>query len=164
MIALNATAISYGALSGNFSTDALSSFISKQKQNVTSLSVLNSHNETSDFFGGDQETKLFAWVDLLNIRKEPSLSSTVIAQVREGEELLYLGIQSTNNIEVSLRGKKYNGGFYKVRTNDGSVGWVHSATVVNSKSQYDKLKRAADSKKTKAKVIEPGAKPSGTYF
>lgn len=74
---------------------------------------------------------LYCWLENVNLRETPDLKGKVSGQIKEKENLTYLGYQTDILTEVSLRGKTYKEPWIKVETTQGVQGWVHAATVKN---------------------------------
>lgn len=77
----------------------------------------------------DEPDVLLAWVDGASVRAKPSTSSERVARLSEGEEVTALGENSAASEEILLRGVVYDENWVKVKTKDGTEGWVYGGTV-----------------------------------
>lgn len=68
-------------------------------------------------------------VNNLRLRQQHDLKSKVIAMLKEGEEVIYLGEVSDNEEEVELRGEKKSAPFYRVKTAKGNIGWAYGGAL-----------------------------------
>lgn len=68
-------------------------------------------------------------VNNLRLRQNHDLKSKVIAMLKEGEEVIYLGEVSENEEEVELRGEKKSAPFYRVKTQKGNIGWAYGGAL-----------------------------------
>ena len=82
--------------------------------------------------------KMRALVDQLRVRSAPDLESEVIGVLHEGETMTYVGEDSEEEIEVTLRGKKVKAPFKKVVINSGKTGWVFGGAVAPASSDLNK--------------------------
>ncbi len=77
---------------------------------------------------------LYAWIDRARIRKAPGLKGNSIGNLDEGERVYFTGEKSELTAKVTLRGNEFNSPFYKIKTKNGTVGWVYAGAF-----QKDKL-------------------------
>jgi len=82
--------------------------------------------------------KMRALVDQLRVRSAPDLEAEVIGVLHEGETMTYVGEDSEEEIEVTLRGKKVKAPFKKVVINNGKTGWVFGGAVAPASSELNK--------------------------
>lgn len=82
-----------------------------------------------------KQKTVYAWVDKLRIREKPDLKSKELVQVAEGAALTFAGEISSNEIEITLRGRQMTAPFHKVITPTGQEGWVFAGAL--SKSPVD---------------------------
>jgi uncharacterized membrane protein len=68
-------------------------------------------------------------VDALELRKEPSLDSVVIATIPKGTKVIDKKERSDSKITVSLEGKQVETYFHKVMLSDDTLGWVFEEAV-----------------------------------
>ena len=105
-------------------------------------------------------TKLYAWVDNLNLRSEPTTKSEIVAEIKEGTQLTFLNEKTEYTERINLRGQLYNEPWLKVKTPDGKEAWVFGGAVKFYKpivdlnpSPYDKCFRLnKDGKETQAET------------
>ena len=90
-------------------------------------------------------TTLYAWVDKLRIREQPTTKSEIVAEVKEGTSFIYLNEKTDYKDKISLRGTLYNEPWLKIKTQDDKVGWVYGGAVKfyepivdSNPSPYDK--------------------------
>ena len=102
-------------------------------------------------------TKLYAWVDKLNLRSEPTTKSEIIAEIKEGTQLTFLNEKTEYTERINLRGQPYNEPWLKVKTEDGKEAWVFGGAVKFYKpvvdvnpSPYDKCFRLLKNDRTSA--------------
>lgn len=82
-----------------------------------------------------KQKTVYAWVDKLRIREKPELKSKELVQVAEGTALTFTGEISSNEIEITLRGRQMTAPFHKVITPTGQEGWVFAGAL--SKNPVD---------------------------
>ncbi len=71
----------------------------------------------------------YAWVDKLNLRDKPSLTSKVVHQLAEGEDVVFLGKKTKDEITIELRGVKYTAPWVLVQAENGKQGWVFAGAL-----------------------------------
>lgn len=77
-----------------------------------------------------EKVKLYATMDHLRVRKEADLGSETVYMLSENEEVEFLEVQENGeNIPVKLRGFRYQDPWIKIRTTDGTEGWVYGGGV-----------------------------------
>ena len=76
-----------------------------------------------------KSTKLYAWVDKLNLRAEPSTKSEIVVQIKEGTQLTFLNEKTEYTERINLRGQLQNEPWLKVKTEDGKKAWVYGGAV-----------------------------------
>ena len=76
-----------------------------------------------------KSTKLYAWVDKLNLRAEPSTKSEIVVQIKEGTQLTFLNEKTEYTERINLRGQLQNEPWLKVKTEDGKEAWVYGGAV-----------------------------------
>ena len=72
---------------------------------------------------------LYTWVDKLNIREKPSLKGKVITTVDSKEAVEVLEDKTGERTTFVLRGGAYEDHWYKVKTKDGTEGWIFGGAV-----------------------------------
>ncbi|MEM6966281.1 MAG: SH3 domain-containing protein [Bacteroidota bacterium] len=75
------------------------------------------------------KTILYAWVDKLRIRAQPSTKSEIIDEVKEGTSFTYLNEKTDFKEKINLRGSLYDEPWLKIKTEDGKEGWVFGGAV-----------------------------------
>lgn len=73
----------------------------------------------------------YSWIHDLKVRDEPSTDGKVLLRLKEGEGVDYANETSDKTAKITLRGKEYDAAWFKVKTQSGVVGWVHSAALTN---------------------------------
>ncbi len=76
-----------------------------------------------------QPQPVYAWVDQLRVRQLPMLDAPVIIEVAEGDTLFFLNEKTVEKVQLTLREKKFNEPWLKVRTQSGHEGWVYGGGV-----------------------------------
>ncbi|MFT6320459.1 MAG: hypothetical protein ACJAT4_001384 [Granulosicoccus sp.] len=74
-------------------------------------------------------TILYAWVDKLRIREQPTTKSEIVAEVKEGTSFTYLNEKTDYKERINLRGTLFNEPWLKITTDDGKEGWVYGGAV-----------------------------------
>lgn len=72
---------------------------------------------------------IVAAVDQLRIRREPSLESVVLRELKEGDSMYYLQVSTVKTTPLELRGEQMNTPWLKVQTLDSLVGWTYGGGV-----------------------------------
>jgi len=83
-------------------------------------------------------TEIYAWVNELRMREEPTTNSPIVVTLKEGEPLDYAGEKSDFTEKISLRGTLFNEPWLKVSTKSGKEGWVFGGGVKFYKVGMDK--------------------------
>ena len=102
----------------------------EQTPAVTAQTVENNETKT-------KATTLYAWVDKLRLRKAASSKSEIIAELKEGEALEFLNEKSDFTQKVNLRGTMYDEPWLKVKTSNGTTGWIYGGGVRPYKTAVD---------------------------
>lgn len=68
--------------------------------------------------------------NVASLREEPTNRSTAIGQLKEGTKVMFYGNKAGNPVDLTIGGKTVTDNFYRVRTMDGKIGWLHGATIV----------------------------------
>lgn len=76
-----------------------------------------------------KSTLIVATVDQLRIRREPSLESVVLRELKEGDSMYYLQVSTVKTTPLELRGEQMNTSWLKVQTLDSLVGWTYGGGV-----------------------------------
>ncbi|HFC00650.1 MAG TPA: SH3 domain-containing protein [Phaeodactylibacter sp.] len=74
-------------------------------------------------------TILYAWVDKLRIREQPTTKSKIVMEVKEGTSFTYLNEKTDYKERINLRGTLYNEPWLKIKTKDGKEGWVYGGAI-----------------------------------
>ncbi len=77
----------------------------------------------------NKSTTVYCWVDKLRLRNAPDTKSAVLGEIKEGEALTFLNKKSDFTQQINLRGKIYDEPWLKVRTADGTEGWIFGGGV-----------------------------------
>ncbi len=117
-----------------FSTFVGFSFSCKNTNSAesTQQTESNSTNETTEVTEipqKEKETTLYAWVDKLRIREQPTTKSEIVAEVKEGTSFVYLNEKTDFKERINLRGTLYNEPWLKIKTENGKEGWVFGGAV-----------------------------------
>ncbi len=81
------------------------------------------------FFFCKKNQVLYSWVDKTRVRHLPSFKKKAFTFLKEGEKVVWKGIESNKKIKITLRGKKFNTPFYKVQLENGKEGWVYAGAL-----------------------------------
>lgn len=76
---------------------------------------------------------VYAWVDQLRVRQLPTLESPVVTELAAGDTLFFLNEQTVEKVQLTLREKKFNQPWIKVRTKNGREGWVYGGGVTTKR-------------------------------
>lgn len=82
-------------------------------------------------------TYVYPWVDQLRLRSTPNSKGAVIAKLKEGEALKYLGEETLEETEVTLRGKTVKAPWIKVQTESEITGWVFGGATTSKAPAKD---------------------------
>ncbi len=74
-------------------------------------------------------TILYAWVDKLRIREQPTTKSKIVVEVKEGTSFTYLNEKTDYKERINLRGTLFNEPWLKIKTQEGQEGWVYGGAV-----------------------------------
>ena len=74
-------------------------------------------------------TILYAWVDKLRVREQPTTKSEIVVEVKEGTSFTYLNEKTDYKERINLRGTLYNEPWLKVKMDDGKEGWVYGGAI-----------------------------------
>lgn len=80
---------------------------------------------------------IYAWVDKLRLRNEPNTRGDIVAELNEGQELIYLDQKTNFTEKVSLRGQIYDEPWLQVKTDKDETGWVYGGGVKFYKPRVD---------------------------
>ncbi|NPV03080.1 MAG: SH3 domain-containing protein [Brevinematales bacterium] len=89
----------------------------------------------------------YSWVDKLNLRDKPSLTSKVVYQLPEGEDVVFLGKKTKEEITIQLRGTNYTAPWVLVQAKNGTQGWIFAGGLKKKNAlevTADKTKLFAD--------------------
>ena len=100
----------------------------------TQQSEPNSSNKSTEAITAPAEkekapTTLYAWVDKLRIREQPTTKSEIVMEVKEGTSFTYLNEKTDYKERINLRGTLYNEPWLKIKTKGGKVGWVYGGAI-----------------------------------
>lgn len=87
---------------------------------------------------------LYTWVDQLRLRKTPNSKGQVLIKLSEGDSLKYLGEETVEKYDVTLRGKKVNAPWIKVETFKGVTGWIFGGGTTTVSPIHDRSPMAFD--------------------
>ncbi len=98
---------------------------------VEDVEVLDSKDTKSSQPLSNLKTKdlIYAWVDQLNVRDNPSIKGNVIASIDRDAAVAFTGIKSGDVETIVLRGVAYEDLWYKIVTADGQEGWVFGGAI-----------------------------------
>ena len=102
---------------------------SESTQQTESISTEESNEDTEIITNEKPETILYAWVDKLRIREQPTTKSEIVDEVKEGTSFTYLNEKTDYKERINLRGTLFNEPWLKIKTDDGKEGWVYGGAV-----------------------------------
>ena len=102
---------------------------SSESTQQTESNSTNETTEVSEIPQKEKETTLYAWVDKLRIREQPTTKSEIVAEVKEGTSFIYMNEKTDFKERINLRGTLYNEPWLKIKTKEGKVGWVFGGAV-----------------------------------
>jgi SH3-like domain-containing protein len=68
-------------------------------------------------------------VDKMNLRETPGFGAKVITILPINSSVEYLNVKSDFQDAAKIQGQEIMGYWYKVRTSDGSIGWIHGCCI-----------------------------------
>lgn len=83
------------------------------------------------------QTKLYVTLENLNMRDRPSLSGKILDRLKLFDEVIYLNEVTDFRQEIELGSIVTNEPWIKVKTEDGTEGWVYGAGVHYYKTKLD---------------------------
>lgn len=92
-------------------------FEEKNIENQTKSDDNNSYTDKVTFFKINVEN--------LRVRETPNLESEVIEKLPINSEVKYLGETSDSKTIVVIKGDEINEYWYKIKTPNANIGWVH---------------------------------------
>ena len=102
---------------------------SESTQQTESISTEESNEDTEIITNEKPETILYAWVDKLRIREQPTTKSEIVVEVKEGTSFTYLNEKTDYKERINLRGTLFNEPWLKIKTDEGKEGWVYGGAV-----------------------------------
>lgn len=112
-----------------FSCKNTNSSESAQQTESNSSSKETIENTTNPTTQEKAPTILYAWVDKLRIREQPSTKSKIVVEVKEGTSFTYLNEKTDYKERINLRGTLFNEPWLKIETAEGKKGWVYGGAV-----------------------------------
>ena len=112
-----------------FSCKNTNSSESTQKTESNSWENESTENITNPTTQEKTSTILYAWVDKLRIREQPTTKSEIVIEVKEGTSFTYLYEKTDYKERINLRGTLFNEPWLKIKTEDGKEGWVYGGAV-----------------------------------
>jgi hypothetical protein len=98
----------------------------------------NTGSGQNNLVDSTQTQELFVWVENARIRKTPDLNGEVITEIKGGEKIMLTGEQSDSRIKVKLRGVDFEDIWVKVKSKDGTEGWIFKGMLTNDET-YTKI-------------------------
>ena len=112
-----------------FSCKNTNSSESNQQTESNSSEGESTENTTNPSTQEKAPTILYAWVNKLRIREQPTTKSEIVVEVKEGTSFTYLNEKTDYKERINLRGTLFNEPWLKIKTNDGKEGWVYGGAV-----------------------------------
>ncbi len=88
-----------------------------------------------------KQKKVYVWVDYVNIRSEAGMNAQKVGMLREGEAVFLLNKKSDFKTKITLRCKKMNLPWVKIRNKKGVEGWVFKG-ILSPKKIKNKIWKA----------------------
>ncbi len=112
-----------------FSCKNTNSSESTQQTESNSSESESTENTTNPSTQEKAPTILYAWVNKLRIREQPTTKSKIVVEVKEGTSFTYLNEKTDYKERIELRGTLFNEPWLKIKTDDGKEGWVYGGAV-----------------------------------
>ena len=112
-----------------FSCKNTNSSESTQQTESNSSEGESTENTTNPTTQEKAPTILYAWVDKLRVREQPTTKSEIVVEVKEGTSFNYLNEKTDYKERINLRGTLFNEPWLKIKTDDGKEGWVYGGAV-----------------------------------
>ena len=112
-----------------FSCKNTNSSESTQQTESNSSEGESPENTTNPTTQEKAPTILYAWVDKLRVREQPTTKSEIVVEVKEGTSFTYLNEKTDYKERINLRGTLFNEPWLKIKTDDGKEGWVYGGAV-----------------------------------
>lgn len=112
-----------------FSCKNTNSSESTQQTESNSSEGESTENTTNPSTQEKAPTILYAWVDKLRVREQPTTKSKIVVEVKEGTSFTYLNEKTDYKERINLRGTLFNEPWLKIKTDDGKEGWVYGGAV-----------------------------------
>tara|TARA_B100001287_G_scaffold203869_1_gene173137 strand:- start:799 stop:1539 length:741 start_codon:yes stop_codon:yes gene_type:complete len=92
--------------------------------------------KTNDERSIKEVAEYYAFVDKLRVREVPGLKSKrqgakFVDVLDEGDKVMFLGEKTEKLYEVKLRGRQMNAPFYKIKTQNGEIGWIYAGALTS---------------------------------
>jgi hypothetical protein len=101
----------------------------KMEDELTTVDTSSIDSSKIEEEGPKKGQTAYILVNNLRLRQNHDLKSKVIAMLKEGEEVIYLGEVSDNKEEIELRGEQKVAPFYRVKTDKGNIGWAYGGAL-----------------------------------
>lgn len=80
-------------------------------------------------FSASESKKLYTTVDKMNLRETPGFNADVITILPVNSSVEYLNVKSDFQDLAKIQGREILGYWYKVKTADGKIGWIHGCCI-----------------------------------
>ncbi|MFK7935156.1 MAG: SH3 domain-containing protein [Saprospiraceae bacterium] len=94
-------------------------------------------NEEEEAIVAELPTYVYPWVDQLRIRDTPGTKGVVLGKLKENEPLEYLGEETVEQHETTLRGKTVKAPWIKVKTKSDITGWIFGGATTTQAPARD---------------------------
>jgi len=112
-----------------FSCKNTNSSESTQQTESNSSEGESTENTTNPTTQEKAPTILYAWVNKLRVREQPTTKSEIVVEVKEGTSFTYMNEKTDYKERINLRGTLFNEPWLKIKTEDGKEGWVYGGAV-----------------------------------
>lgn len=112
-----------------FSCKNTNSSESTQQTESNSSEGESTENTTNPSTQEKAPTILYAWVDKLRVREQPTTKSKIVVEVKEGTSFTYLNEKTDYKERINLRGTLFNEPWLKIKTDDEKEGWIYGGAV-----------------------------------
>jgi hypothetical protein len=117
-------------------------FLSQSCKNIDKQAVEPKSTDNRLYIFEDPEqfsqTQYYVWLPTVRVRKDPDKNAEIVAKLKKGDQLEYLGIKTIKKDVVVINNKSFEDNWIKVKTTDGIQGWVFGAGI-NIKDVKDDL-------------------------
>ncbi|HMQ49913.1 MAG TPA: SH3 domain-containing protein [Saprospiraceae bacterium] len=93
------------------------------------LYLLSCQSESSSSAARDESLSSFIQTESASLYQQPGFESEILNELHKDEVVTYLGVESETTDFLQLEGFEMNEPWLKVKTTDGSVGWIYAGVT-----------------------------------